>query len=166
VSGDERLPYPGRALLSKGGLVGRFRDVLDSVSGVFRLDPGPPVQPVSSLGLAVGHFRSAGTNRGLDQALDSSSVAFRKRLNDAARAKREALLDETLEQLDRLTVLVPHMAERYRRELFDLASDGEPAPRDIDALKERYRQEIEAVVARGDLPHVVTWNSGLESDQR
>jgi hypothetical protein len=131
--------------------------VLDAVSDVFRLDPGPPVQPVSSLGLAVGHFRSSAAERRLDKALDSSSIAFRKRLNEAARARREALLDETLEQLDRLTVVVPHMAERYRKELFDLASEGEPAPRDIDALKERYRQEIEDVVARGELPPTVIW---------
>jgi phosphoglycolate phosphatase-like HAD superfamily hydrolase len=146
--------------------VGRIRAVLNAASDVFRLDPGPPVQPVSSLNLAVEHFRSTAADRGLDKAFDLSSIDFRKRLNEIARAKREALLEETLEQLDRLTVLVPHMAERYRKELFDLASEGEPAPRDIDTLKERYRQEIEAVVARGELPHVVTWNSGRESEQR
>lgn len=138
--------------------MGRIRAVLNAASDVFRLDPGPPVQPVSSLNLAAKHFRSTAVERGLDTALDSSSIDFRKHLNEIARAKREALLDETLEQLDRVTVLVPHIAERYRKELFDLASEGEPAPRDIDALKERYRQEIEAVVARGDLPPVVTWN--------
>jgi hypothetical protein len=115
------------------------------------------------LGLAVHHYRSTAAHRGLDKALDSSSIAFRRRLNEVALAKREALLDETLEQLDRLTVLVPHMAERYRKELFELASQGEPAPRDIDALKERYRQEIEDLVAAG--------NSGTsrhrrESEQR
>jgi hypothetical protein len=152
--------------VSNGGLVGRISAVLNAASDVFRLDPGPPVESVSSLNLAVEHFRSTAADRGLDTALDSSSINFRKRLNDVARDKREALLVETLEQLDRVTVLVPHMAERYRRELFELASEGEPAPREIDALKERYWQEIEAVVARGELPHVVTWNSGLESDQR
>jgi hypothetical protein len=143
--------------VSKGGLVGRFRDVLDAVSAVFRLDPGPQVQPVSSLGLAIGHYRSTAADRGLDKALDSSSVALRKRLNGIARAKREALVVETIEQLDRLTVLVPHLAEQYRRELFDLAIEGEPAPRDIDALKERFRQEMEDLVARGELPNLRTF---------
>ena len=51
----------------------------------------------------------------------------------------------------------PHIAERYRKELFDLASEGEPAPRDIDALKERFRQEIEDVISRGEAPDIVTW---------
>jgi hypothetical protein len=134
--------------------VGRFRDVLDAVSGVFRLDPGPPVQPVSSLGLAVEHYRSNATNRGLDKALDSSSVVFRKRLSDAARAKREALLVETLEELDRLTVLVPLVAERYRDALLDLAKDREPSPREIDALKESFRQEIDDVISQGQVPHI------------
>jgi hypothetical protein len=134
--------------------VGRIRAVLNAASDVFRLDPGPPVQPVSSLSLAVEHFRSTASHRGLDKALDPGSVAFRKRLNEVARAKREALLVETIEQLDRLTVLVPHIAEQYRRELFDLASEGEPAPRDVDALKERFRQEMEDLVARGELPNL------------
>jgi hypothetical protein len=130
---------------------------------MFRLDPGPPVQPVSSLSLGVEHFRSTVADRGLDKALDSSSVAFRKRLNDEARAKREALLDETFEQLDRVTALTSYITERYRKELFELASEGEPAPRDIDALKERYRQEIEDVVARGERPRI---EIRRESEQR
>jgi hypothetical protein len=133
--------------------VGRFREVLDAVSSVFRLDPGPPVQPVSALGLAVDHYRSTAADRGLDKAVDSSSIDFRKRLNEVARAKREALLVETVEELDRATVLTSYISERYRNELFDLASEGEPSPRDIDALKERFRQEIEDVISHGENPY-------------
>jgi hypothetical protein len=149
--------------VSKGDLVGRIRAVLDAASDVFRLDPRPPVQPVSPLSLAVEDYRSTAADRGLDKALDSGSVAFRKRLNEIAQAKREALVDETLEQLDRLTVLMPVVAERYRNALVDLAADGEPSPRDIDALKERFRQEVEEVAARWGLPHIYLWR---ESEQR
>jgi hypothetical protein len=146
--------------------VGRIRAVLNAASDVFRLDPGPPVEPVSSLNLAVEHFRSTAADRGLDKALDSSSVAFRERLNDVARARREALLDETLEELDRLTVLIPLVAERYRNELFELTSEGEPAARDIDALKERFRQEIEDVVSQGEALHSWLFRHRRESEQR
>ncbi len=120
--------------------MGRIRAVLDAVSDVFRLDPGPSVQPVSSLSLAVGHYRSTAAERGLDKTLDSSSIAFRKRFNEVAQTKREALLVEAVEELDRVTVLIPLVAERYRDALLELAKDREPSPKDIDALKERFRR--------------------------